>query len=97
VAVADHPAVAHQRRGLVEQGLGEQRGECLEARREERAVAGVLAALLAPSILLGLERANNDLVMVALISFAAVLSGFKSRLSVLGVILLLATCAWLMP
>ena len=60
-----------------------------------RTAAGVLAALLAPSILLGLERANNDLIIVGLISFAAVLSGFKSRLSVLGVVLLLATCAWL--
>jgi len=60
-----------------------------------RTAAGVLAALLAPSILLGLERANNDLIIVALISFAAVLSGVKSRLSVLGVVLLLATTAWL--
>jgi hypothetical protein len=60
-----------------------------------RSTIGVLAALLSPSILLGLERANNDLLMVALISFAAVISRYPGRLPVFGVILLLASAAWL--
>jgi hypothetical protein len=60
-----------------------------------RTTLGVLAALLAPSILLGLERANNDLLMVLLLSVTAVLSGRQGRLPVCGVILLLATAAWL--
>ena len=60
-----------------------------------RAAAGVLAVLLAPSILLGLERANNDLIMVVLISVSAALSGRQGPLVVMGVILLLATAAWL--
>ena len=56
---------------------------------------GVLAALLAPSILLGLERANNDLIMVVLISVSAALSARQGLVAVMGVILLLATAAWL--
>ena len=60
-----------------------------------RTAACVLAALLAPSILLGLERANNDLIMVLLISFTAMISGYQGRLAEWGVILLLSTAAWL--
>ena len=60
-----------------------------------RATLCVLAVLFAPSILLGLERANNDLIIVILISLAAGIGRHKGRLAVLGVILLLATAAWL--
>lgn len=60
-----------------------------------RTTAGVLAALLSAPVLLGLERANNDLVVVVLIAGAAVLSNRKGLLSEIGVIVLLATCAWL--
>ncbi|MCS6245270.1 MAG: hypothetical protein H2172_15665 [Opitutus sp.] len=60
-----------------------------------RMAAGALAVMLAPSILLGLERANNDLFILTLISFAALLSRRDERLSTLGVTLLLASAAWL--
>lgn len=60
-----------------------------------RTAAGVLAALLSPPILLGLERANNDLIIVLLISVTAAFSRRKGSLAVAGVILLLATSAWL--
>jgi len=60
-----------------------------------RTTLGVLAVLLSAPIVLGLERANNDLIVVMLISCAAVLSGRKGTLPVFAVILLLATCAWL--
>jgi hypothetical protein len=60
-----------------------------------KTAAGVLAVLLSAPILLGLERANNDLIVVMLFSLAAVISGRKGLLPSLAVVLLLAMCAWL--
>lgn len=60
-----------------------------------RDVAVACALLLSPPVLLGLERANNDLLLVGLMTFAAWVSvGCRSMASV-GAVALLAAAAWL--
>lgn len=60
-----------------------------------RSAIGMLAVFLSPPIMLGIERANNDLLMVALFSFAAVWVGRKGSLTYLMVVVVMAAAAWL--
>jgi hypothetical protein len=60
-----------------------------------RSAVVVLAVLLSSPVLLGLERANNDLLMVVLLAVAAMLAGMNGVLATAGVIVLMAAAAWL--
>lgn len=60
-----------------------------------RSALVVLAVLLSSPVLLGLERANNDLLMVVVFAYAAMLAGMTGRLAACGVIVLMAAAAWL--